>query len=219
VPRNVEPLAPKITAMTLPRLANADDLPESLEEYQSLRFGTVHEGDLEFTRTAFYDCHLDAVTVDTLRSTPMTLVDSEVSQPNLVTWAAANSRWHNVALHHGRIGTLDLSGSSIDTVRITGMRIGYLNLRMATLTDVEFVDCAIATIDLPGATLRRVRFLDCTTDELVVRGATSTDVDLRGLDATDFDGIEAARGVTIGERQLGQVALALAQAAGLTVLE
>ncbi|MEH3089050.1 MAG: hypothetical protein PGN24_05385 [Microbacterium arborescens] len=130
---------------------------------------------------------------------------------------ARDASWRTVLIAAGRIGTLDAARGRWDGVVLRGLRIDYLSVSGATVRDVVIADCRIGTLDAPGAQLERVRFENTTVDEFDTRAMTSSDLDLRGLEALAFTDVRALRDVTLSLRQAEAHAAALAGALGIDV--
>lgn len=130
---------------------------------------------------------------------------------------AAHSSWRFCELDGCRIGSGDLYDSSWQSVRFRDCKLGYLNLRGAELNDVEFVDCRIDELDLQGAKVRRLAFTRCRLTTLVVRQAALQDIDLRGAELAEIQGVDNLSGVVVSGDQLYDLAPLLAAHLGITV--
>ncbi|MGO3677590.1 MAG: pentapeptide repeat-containing protein, partial [Microbacteriaceae bacterium] len=76
----------------------------------------------------------------------------------------------------------------------------------------------IEELVLDNASLTRVSFSGVTVDKLSLRGATSRDVDLRGLDFAGIEGVESMKGVTVSSLQTTEMAHLFARHLGISVL-
>lgn len=190
-------------------IARADDLVQARIEGLS---GTV---DAAHAHVA--ECVVAAASVDRLDLTGASLSDVEITDLRATELRAVESRWRNVRLTGGRIGTLDLRSAELDGVELRGIRIDYLALPAARVNDLVVADCVIGALDLPQATLTRVRFEDSRADEVDTRGLRSEHLDLRGLEAVSYTDPAGLRRATLSFRQVEHLAPALATALGIRV--
>ncbi|MBB2975490.1 uncharacterized protein YjbI with pentapeptide repeats [Microbacterium endophyticum] len=130
---------------------------------------------------------------------------------------ARTGRWRNVRIVGGRVGTLDLSDSDIDSVELRGIRIDYLTIAGSTASDLLIVDCIIGTLDMPQARVKRAAFEGCRADDVDNRLWRIESVDLRGLDASSYLDPTALRGATMSSRQVDVLAVDFARALGVDV--
>lgn len=95
-----------------------------------------------------------------------------------------------------------------------------MNLRSAALYDVAFEDCVLREVDFAEAKLDGVTFPGSRIERARFGRATLKKADLRGAVAIDLaDGYESLRGAVISSSQLLDLAPALAQTLGITVLD
>lgn len=176
-------------------------------------------GDVDAAHSRISESRLAAASLGRLDLTGATLVDVAVDGIGAVECLARESRWRNVVVDGGRVGTLDALRAEWGGVTLRGLRIDYLGLASAELSDVLIADCVIGTLDLPEATLSRVRFEGSRADEVDTRGMRAKDLDLRGLDVASFTDVRALAGATIEAAQAEFHAAALARALGIDARE
>jgi len=209
----------------LPPRISAPDLPPQLEDVTGLErradlLGARIvglEGVTDASHSRLEECAVAEASVARLDLTGAVLTDVAISQLRATEVVARESRWRNVLLAGGRIGTFDLSGAELDSVELRGVRVDYLSLRGATVGDLLVTDCTIQTLDLPLATLSRVRFDGSRADEVATDGLRAEHTDLRGLEALAFTRPDALRGTTLSSAQVEQLAPAFASALGIDV--
>ncbi|MGU3355932.1 hypothetical protein ACLBWJ_01610 [Microbacterium sp. M4A5_1d] len=211
------------TRPTPPRVSEPD-LPRHLEPGVLTRHGDLVETSIALGGEAVDGAHarlsesaVEAGSPDRLDLTGAVLADVAIRDLATAEFRSGDGSWRTVTLSGGRIGTLDAQRARWDGVILRGIRIDYLSVPAATLRDVLIVDCRIGTLDAPGAMLERVRFVDTTVDEFDSRALSSTDLDLRGLEALAFTDIRALTGATASRRQIEVHAPAFAAALGRDV--
>ncbi|MDQ1130106.1 hypothetical protein [Microbacterium sp. SORGH_AS_0888] len=215
-------MAGRRDTLTSPR-DHAPDIPPILEDRARLSSRMQVDGarivltgaDVDAAHSDISESRMAASSLGRLDLTGATLVDVAVDGLGAVEVVARESRWRNVVVDGGRIGTLDALRAEWDGVTLRGLRIDYLSLPSADVSDLLIVDCVIGTLDVPQAALTRVRFEGSRADEVETRSLRARDVDLRGLEALAFTDVRGLAGATISERQAEQHAVALAQALGI----
>lgn len=207
-----------------PPRASDPDLPRHLEPAILSRHAdlvgssiTVGGGPADGAHARVSESVLGPGTPDLLDLTGAVLAEVLIRDLATAELRSGDGSWRTVTLSGGRIGTLDAQRARWDGVILRGIRIDYLSVPAATLRDVVIVDCRIGTLDAPGAMLERVRFSGTTVDEFDTRALSSTDLDLRGLDALGFTDIRALAGATASRRQVEAHAPAFAAALGWDV--
>lgn len=172
---------------------------------------------LDWDGLVLQECALDSLAASEVHLESARLRQCRLVEPDVVTIAGASSMWDDVEVRGGRVASLDLHAARLTSLVFSGLRLGYVNLRGCTASDVVFDGCTIDTLDLPGAVAQRVRFVATRADEVELRQARLSDVDLRGLDVGTLGGIEALHGTTISSVQLQMLAPAIARSLGITV--
>lgn len=189
--------APMIKPLNIDGLFKTPQIPETGEDYEDSDFELGMLGSLETRKCRFYEVRLGIQTA--------------------VEWNASNSVFRNTLLEIGRVGSLDLTGSTVNLTVFRSMKVGYGNLVNSVLNDVLFEDCHFDTLDLFSTKAKRVKFQDCTVNELDIRNLEAEHVDLRGLEIGSIRGVPFLRGSTIGEHQLMQISEDLAKGAGIFI--
>ncbi|WP_099331905.1 hypothetical protein [Actinomyces minihominis] len=113
----------------------------------------------------------------------------------------ARTTWRGAAISSSRLGAVEAYDSEIDQLVIDGSKVGWLNLRASKIQDLLAQNCHVEELDLTDATLRRVAFENTSVGTLVLQGARSHHLDLRGMDFATITGVEGLKGARIGERQ------------------
>lgn len=206
---------------------HSPDIPPTLDERAGLSAREQVEGarlalaggEVDAAHSRITESRLTAASLARLDLTGATLVDVSVAQLRAVECLARESRWRNVVVDGGRIGTLDALRAEWNGVTLRGLRIDYIGLASAELSDILIAECVIGTLDLPEATLSRVRFENSRADEVDTRGMRAKDLDLRGLDVASFTDVRALAGVTIEAAQAEFHAAAFARALGIDARE
>ncbi|MFS0714978.1 hypothetical protein ABC195_13970 [Microbacterium sp. 2P01SA-2] len=207
-----------------PPRVSEPDLPRHLERAALSRHGDLVEasiavgsGSVDGAHARLSESTVEPAAPDRLDLTGAVLSDVVIADLATAELRAGDGSWRTVSLSGGRIGTLDAQRARFDGVILRGVRIDYLSAAASTLRDLEIVDCRIGTLDAPGALLERVRFTNTTVDEFDTRALSSTDLDLRGLEALAFTDIRALAGATASRRQVEAHASAFAAALGWDV--
>lgn len=172
-------------------------------------------GSVEAPHSHLVESLWESPTLDLLDLTGAVLTDLRLTDPRITQIVARESRWRDVEITGGRIGTLDLTRAELDGVVIRGIRIDYLALPSASVRHVRLIDCDFGTIDFPDARVERVACDGCRADEVDTRGLRAAHTDLRGIEVLSFTDMSALRGVTLSSRQVEQHSAALASALGI----
>ena len=206
-----------------PRVSDPD-LPRHLEPATLSRHGDLVEvsvsvggGSVDGAHARLSESVVEPGAPERLDLTGAVLSDVVIRDLATPELRVGDGTWRTVTLIGGRIGTLDAQRARFDGVILRGIRIDYLSVPASTLRDVEIIDCRIGTLDAPGALLERVRFANTTVDEFDTRALSSTDLDLRGLEALAFTDIRALAGATAARRQIEVHAAAFGVALGWDV--
>lgn len=174
--------------------------------------GLVWEGRRRLSSARMCD-----LTVTDWNAWGMSLVECSLEQLDVVSMAAADSRWRAVEVRQSRIGSAELYDAVWDGVHFVGCKLGFLNLRGARLTDVAFTDCVIDGLDLMRATASRVAFQGSRIARLDSSGARLVEVDLRGARLGELGSVEGLRGASITLEQLLDLAPVMAARLGIRV--
>lgn len=172
-------------------------------------------GDVDAPHSHIVESRIHAAPLARFDLTGSTLVDVAIDDLGAIEVAARDSRWRNVVVSGGRVGTLDGTRGEWEGVTLRGLRIDYLSLSSAEVSDVLIVDCTIGSLDMPEASLTRVCFENSRADELDTRGLRVKDLDLRGLEVLSFTDVRGLAGATLLERQAELHAVAFAEALGI----
>lgn len=163
------------------------------------------------------ECRISGGVYDAITLPHASVRDVELIAVATVSMSLRGSHVRRLRIDGGRIGTLDLADADIDELIISGARIDYLSLGRAQVADAVISASAIGTLDAPAAKLVRVTFDQTRVDELDLREARNTDVDLRGLDVAHHLDPRGLAGVTMTELQVQLIARELASGAGIDV--
>lgn len=172
---------------------------------------------LRWRATTFIECDLIWSRVGAVTLEGGRLLECHVVEPDVEELAASDTTWRQTRISEGRIGSLVLARSHLDSVTLSGTRIGYLDLRSAAVGDLTLTDCRIGTLDLTGGRVERARLRGCRIDELLLSHAEPADVDLRGAQIGRIEGATGLRGATVDSGQLMDLAPLLADALGIVV--
>ncbi|MET7393293.1 pentapeptide repeat-containing protein [Dactylosporangium sp. NPDC005572] len=144
--------------------------------------------------------------------------DVWVSRNRWVGVKAAEAEWLDVTVLDSVLAGVQAYGSRLRRVVFQRCKIDSLNLRGATLVDVEFDGCELNELDCAGASLTNVTFAGSAVKRARFGGVKLKKVDFRGARELDVaDGADALRGAIIDERQLFDLAPALADALGIEI--
>lgn len=194
--------APRVTSRQLPLLTQGElnDLVVG-SQIESLKFRGVDLSHEDLTGIAFTECVLEDMTFDHTKLIGARFIESHLAQINAPTLKAARTTWKGSAISSSRLGAVEAYDSEIDQFTIEGSKIGWLNLRASKIQDLLIQDCRIEELDLTDATLRRVAFENTSVGSLVLQGARSYHLDLRGVEFATIMGFEGLKGARVGERQ------------------
>lgn len=193
----------------LPPRESAPDLPDELTEHRDIRRGADLQGvrlvglsgDVDAAHSEVRETAWESPALSALDLTGATLGDVFLDDPRIAALAGRESRWRDVEVAGGRIGSVDLLRAELDGVVFRGVRIDYLALASARVAHVRFVGCTFGTIDLPDARVDRVAFDDCRADEIDTRGMRAAHLDIRGLEVLVLTDPLSLAGVTLTPRQ------------------
>ena len=189
--------APWIKPLRVEGLYRTEQIPETGEDYEDLNLELGSLESLETRKCRFFDARIGIQTA--------------------VEWVATESVFRNCLIEAGRVGSLDLTGVTLNVVTFQGIKAGHASYVNGKLNDVLFQDCHFGSLDLFAVKAKRVKFANCTVDELDLRNFEADNVDLRGLDFASIRGIQFMRGATISETQLMLISAELAKGAGIWV--
>ena len=190
---------------------------------------------------ARYDTvHFDAAELEAPVATGARFIESALTSTTFDGGSFRLSRWSDVWMKAVRwIGT-DLSGTDWMDVEITGSvfagttvydaqlrrvviresKADSVNLRGSRLQEVSFVDCQLSHLDFAGATLTDVTFEGCELHGAAFDNAHLKNVDFRHAhELAITSGYDALKGATISTSQLVNLAPALAQVLGISVVD
>jgi uncharacterized protein YjbI with pentapeptide repeats len=123
-----------------------------------------------------------------------------------------------VAVLDSSLAGVQAYSSRLRRVTFRRCKIDTLNLRGATLADVVFEDCELNELDCAGASLTNVTFPGSAVRNARFSQVKCKKVDLRGARELDIaDGADSLKGAIVDERQLIELAPALASALGILV--
>ncbi|WP_433609062.1 pentapeptide repeat-containing protein [Dactylosporangium sp. CA-139114] len=187
-------------------------------DYTEIHFdGAAFDGG-EATSAKFIESAFTGTTLTTVGLERARFSDVWLSRNRWVGVRVAGGEWLDVAVLDSALAGVQAYSSRLRRVTFRGCKIDTLNLRGATLTDVVFEDCELDELDCAGAGLTNVTFPGSSLRNARFSQVTCKKVDFRGARELDVaDGADALRGATVDERQLMQLAPALAQALGILV--
>lgn len=209
--------APQIDRLRLGTLTDGD--PAELvanADLESVRFAHLDLAELGLSGARLDGVHLTDVAAAESDLTGAVLSEVHLDQVNLPVVRAARSQWRDVQLT-GRLGSFEAYETGWRSVQFVGCKLNFVNLRGAELVDVAFTDCVIDELDLLGATANRVRLSNTHVTHLNVRQAKFRDLDLRGADLEELEGLTDLRGATVTPQQLTLLAPLFAAQIGLNV--
>jgi uncharacterized protein YjbI with pentapeptide repeats len=129
----------------------------------------------------------------------------------------AGTTWRRVELDEVRADGLILSETAARDITIRGSKLNLANFRFAKWTNVAFIDCNLREADFMGAQLTKVMFENCDLTGSQFSAATCHEVDLRGSQLADINGLPGLAGTTMSGAQIMTLAPELAQALGITI--
>lgn len=132
-------------------------------------------------------------------------------------WRGANLR--RVFLSECRLTGLNLSEAKLDEVTFRNCKLDYANFRFAELMRVSFEDCVLTDTDFQGARCELSEFAGCRMHGTDFSKAELDGADLRGSDLRLSGGVEALRGAVVSTSQIIDLAIPLADAAGIVVMD
>lgn len=198
------------------------DLGDSLDlvaraQNEGLSFNGADVSHEDLTGITFSECALEDVTLDGTKLIGARFIESRLAQINAPTLKAARTTWKMTAVSSSRLGAVEAYDSDLDQLICEGSKIGWFNLRSSRLQDVLIRNCHIEELDLTDANLRRVAFEDTSVGTLVLQGARSHDLDLRGMDFASITGFEGLKGAWVAERQAIEMLDLFAEHFGISI--
>ncbi|MGN6215482.1 MAG: pentapeptide repeat-containing protein [Solirubrobacterales bacterium] len=124
-----------------------------------------------------------------------------------------------VLLSGCRLTGLVLSEAKLEDVTFRDCKLDYANLRFAELSRVTFEDCVLTDTDCQGMRCEESRFSGCRMHGTDFSKAELDGTDLRGSDLHLTGGVAALRGAVVNTSQVIDLAIPLAEAAGISVLD
>jgi len=132
-------------------------------------------------------------------------------------WRGAHMR--RVLFSGCRFTGLILSEAKFEEVTFRDCKLDYVNFRFAELNRVSFEDCVLTEADFQGARCEFSSFYSCRMEATDFSKAELEGVDLRGSELRLAGGVEALKGTVVSTSQVIDLAIPLAQAAGISVLD
>lgn len=209
---------PRLGDIHLPDLRDGD--PDDLaahEKFEELRFDATALDGRDLAGISFSECEFLGVSAHETDLRAATFVDVKVHRLNAPILSAPRSTLRSVIIEGSRIGSAELYEASMRSVHFVGCKLGYLNLRGANLQDVQFTGCSIDELDLGGASVTRLAFDETETRVLDVTRATLADVDLRGLQFRQVNGLDGLKGSTMSSAQVTDLAAMFAAKIGIDI--
>ena len=222
--RSADPSAPRVEALRLEGLADADPTALRREErYEGARFDGAGFGGIEgidLEGATFGECLLQGWHADGAKLQGARFLDTRIERMAATELHARRTTWRGVEVDASRVGALECYDSELDAVVVEGSRLTWVNLRGSRLTDVVFRGCRIDELDLADAELERVAFAETTVERLVLTRAGATHLDLRGLDVGGtVEGLEGMRGAMLRRDQVTAMAELFAVHLGIEVAD
>lgn len=214
-----EPLAPD--ARPGDRLASldagdADD--EGVLEVAGAALDAETEVDLDGVHELVLDgCTLDEVELHLPPAVEVTLVDGALRGCRLVGGEVV--RAERVALERCQVRATTFAEGRLVHVRFADGDLREVSLRQATLEHVRFEACDLTAAGFDGATLRGVAFPGCDLADATFHHLDAAEVDLTGARVEDVVAPGDLRGCTLTVAQATALAVPLAKAAGVTVVD
>lgn len=195
-----------------------DGAPADEEHYEGIEFPPGSFAGSDGRHAEFVDCLLAPGDADGVRLAGARLQGCRWTAPRAAAFDARGARLDNCQIDEPRFGAADLHGAVLDRVAVGGGKIDYLNLRGARLADVQITGTVIGELDMTDSSVRRLRLADVRLGRISVRHAALRFVDLRGAELAEVDSLPDLRGATINDRQLYDLAPALAAHLGIEVV-
>ena len=130
----------------------------------------------------------------------------------------AKSSLQDVAISDSRLGAVQGFGGNWIRCRIIGGKIDYLNLRGSSISRLTFDKAVIGELDLTDAKVDSMSFASTTVGKVILTGATSKRLDLRGVQLRGLESNpEGLRGTVLSEDQVFELAPVLANILGITI--
>jgi uncharacterized protein YjbI with pentapeptide repeats len=217
-PKGTQP--PRISAPVAPTFEFTDADAELLlarDDRERERFADADLTDYDLSGIRFAECELDTLTLTGTQLRGARFVETAIIRPFAPVLTAARTSWREVRVTSPRWGSAELFESDFTNVQISGGKIDFLNLRNCTLTDLLIEDCFLGELDLGGAKATRVAFRNCRIGTLDLTNATLHEVDLRGNEFAQINGLDGLRGATIDDYQLSLLAPVFAAHIGLRI--
>jgi uncharacterized protein YjbI with pentapeptide repeats len=210
---------PAFDPIVLPELRAADRYDiEAGAMLEAFAFTGMRLETLQLGGARIDGCRFEAVEAGEADLRGATIVETVIERLDVPVVRAARTRWRDVRLEGGRLGSAELYDSEWESVHIIGCKLSFVNLRGSVLRDVQFTDCVIDELDLGACEARRVAFPGSRIRHLDVSRASLSDVDLRGCEFDELTGTGALRGAAIDVDQLSLLAPLLARELGIRVV-
>lgn len=213
------PIAPRLSPLNLHTLASGTESElHDRGSYEALRFDGCDLEGFNLAGSTFELCEFLRCNAHNTDIRYARCIETRFELLSAPMLSARSTTWRNCEVHSSRLGVVEMFDAEISELAIEGSKLGLLNLHSSTISDLSIRDCHIEELVLDNAALTRVSFSGVTVDKLSLRGATSRDVDLRGLDFAGIEGIESLKGVTVSSLQATEMAHLFARHLGISVL-
>ncbi|UYM05991.1 pentapeptide repeat-containing protein [Solicola gregarius] len=206
---------------TPPRLP--DELPVAAEPIRSdATVSGLAYADLDLSGAAFELTEVDECRFAASRWAASTwrrcvIGDAVVDECDLGNVAMTDCGWQRVAVARSRLTGIDLSGCTVQNVRLTGCAVDLSNWRFATLRRVVFDGCKVTGGDFASASLTDVRFVDCNLTGADFREVTLDRVRFEACVLDGIGGVTSLAGATIDPLDLVGLGYQLASALGIAI--
>lgn len=216
--RTGRPLPPRIATIKLTDLVpgSANDLAPGAQA-EGLSFEALAVDGRNLTAVSMTECAVNGLSAHETSFRAASIRDCTIEQLHAPVFIASRSRFTDLSISRSRLGSAELYDTRWKSVEITHSKLGFVNLRGAELVDVRFESCTIDELDIASAKLERTQFVDCRVGTLSLNGASLSNVDLRGMELQQVDGITFMKGATISELQLALLAPLFAEHLGIAV--
>jgi uncharacterized protein YjbI with pentapeptide repeats len=176
------------------------------------RFGGVDAGSGRLIHAVLEDVDLREAR---LRGVRLVDVEGTSLEGSNGDWRGGSMR--RVHLSDSRLTGLVVSEAKLEEVTFRNCKLDYANFRFASLNRVSFEDCVLTETDFQGAECQSVKFSGCRMQGTDFSKAELDGVDLRGSELALSGGVEALRGAVVSTSQIIDLAMPLAEAAGIAV--
>lgn len=219
-PRHAITSAPQLDPIRFgPLITGTPDLLIKQADLEGLSFSDIDTRELVISGGIVHSCQFTGVSAHEADWKSARLVESTFERLNVPVVRAPRGVWRDLRFDGARLGSIEAYETSWHAVQFVACKLDFVNLRAAELLDVAFTDCIIDEIDLMETTARRVAFHNTRVARLNLQHAQLEDVDLRGADFEEIDGLDGLRGAIITPTQLALLAPLFAHEHGITIQE